>query len=201
MHRLYFHIVWTTRDREPLISAEVATFLCSFLRAIAVQERVRILEIGMVTTHVHILARTNPMTDLSRLLQRLKGSSAAVANKERHAPQNAPLRWAKGYSLHTIGSRQVIAVRDYLRKQSAHHPQHAIAGWRGDDPEYERFGTDEWRSEERSGLRVGAMKAERSPPVYESAESRVYSRPSRRSARGDVTRTPPAQVPHPRAAS
>ncbi|HUL50048.1 MAG TPA: IS200/IS605 family transposase [Gemmatimonadales bacterium] len=154
MHRLYYHIVWTTRQRQPLINATVASFLCRFFRAIAAQERVRILEIGIVATHVHVLVRAHPMTDLSRLLQRLKGSSAAVANKERHAPLERPLRWAKGYSLQTIGSRQVIGLRDYLRKQPLHHPQQAIPDWRGDDPEYERVGADEWRSEERSGLRV-----------------------------------------------
>ncbi len=46
-HRLYYHLVWTTKDREPLIDASVARFLCKFLRAIAVEERGRVLEIGM----------------------------------------------------------------------------------------------------------------------------------------------------------
>ena len=47
-HRLYFHVVWTTRDREPLIDARYAVFLSRFLRAVARQERSQILEIGLV---------------------------------------------------------------------------------------------------------------------------------------------------------
>jgi putative transposase len=149
IHRLYCHIVWTTRDREPSIDVGLARFLCKFLRQVAHEERARLLEIGMVRTHVHVLARVHPMTDLSRLLQRLKGASAAVAGKEHHSTESNRLRWAKGYSIHSVSTRNVAAVREYLRQQPAHHPGEAIPGWPGDEPEYESAGQDEWRSETR----------------------------------------------------
>ena len=63
-HRIYFHIVWTTRHRAPLLDAGLARFLCRFLRQVARDERAHILEIGMVTTHLHLLARAHPMTNL-----------------------------------------------------------------------------------------------------------------------------------------
>jgi REP element-mobilizing transposase RayT len=149
IHRLYCHVVWTTRNREPLIDAGLARFLCDFLRGVARQERAKILEIGMVTTHVHLLLRNHPTTDLSRLLQRLKGGSAAIAGKEAHSTDGNLLRWAKGYSIHSVGPRQLAAVRTYLRAQPAHHPDQVIPGWGGDEPEYDSSGTDEWRSELR----------------------------------------------------
>ncbi len=31
-HRLYVHLVWTTRGRERLIDPDLARFLCRFLR-------------------------------------------------------------------------------------------------------------------------------------------------------------------------
>src|SRR5690242_13035480 len=83
--RIYCHIVWTTRDRAALIDAGLARFLCGFLRGVATQEGARVLEIGMVQTHVHLLVRIRPTTNISRLLQRLKGGSAAIAGKERHS--------------------------------------------------------------------------------------------------------------------
>src|SRR5437867_7788935 len=147
--RIYCHIVWTTRDRVPLIDAGLAQFLCSFLRAVATQENARILEIGMVRTHVHLLVRTHPTTDLAHLLQRLKGGSAAIAGKERHSTEGNRLRWAKGYSIHSVSPRGVAAAREYLRAQPVHHPDQAIPGWSGDQPEYEGAGLDEWRSEIR----------------------------------------------------
>ena len=147
--RIYCHVVWTTRHRQPLIDTGSARFLCDFLRAVAAQERARILEIGMVRTHVHLLVRIHPTTALSRLLQRLKGGSAAIAGKERHATAGNHLRWAKGYSIHSVSPRSLAAVREYLRAQPLRHPEVAIPGWTGDEPEYEQAGQDEWRSELR----------------------------------------------------
>jgi putative transposase len=149
IHRLYCHIVWTTRGRERLIDAGLARFLCAFLRGVAGQERTQILEIGMVRTHVHLLVRLHPTTRLDRLLQRLKGGSAAIAGKERHSTEGHQLRWAKGYSIHSVSARSVAAVRDYLRAQPRRHPDAVIPGWSGDQPEYEVAGQDEWRSELR----------------------------------------------------
>lgn len=149
LDRIYFHVVWTTRDRLPLIDAGLARFLCGFLRAVAIQENARILEIGMVRTHVHLLVRARPTTNLSRLLQRLKGGSAAIAGKERHSTDGNCLRWARGYSIHSVNPRGIPAAREYLRAQGKHHPDEVVPGWLGDVPEYEISGLDEWRSEPR----------------------------------------------------
>jgi len=149
IHRLYCHVVWTTRQRAPVIDAGLARFLCRFLRSVAQQERCRILEIGMVTTHVHLLIRVHPTTNLSRLLQRLKGGSAAIAGKERRSTSGHTLRWAKGYSIHSVSARVIGTVRAYLRAQPTRHPSEAIRGWTGDNPEYDRSTQEEWMSEQR----------------------------------------------------
>jgi len=149
IHRVYCHVVWTTRNRAPIIDSGLARFLSGFLRAVARQERARILEIGLVATHIHLLLRVHPTTNLSRLLQRLKGGSAAIAGKERHSSAGNTLRWAKGYSIHSVSARALATVREYLRAQPLHHPNDVIADWKGDEPEYEAVGQDEWRSELR----------------------------------------------------
>src|SRR3990172_8448354 len=108
-HRLYLHIVWTTRDRRALIEAGLATYLCRFFRGVAGQERARVLEVGMVSTHVHLLVRVHPTTNLTRLLQRLKGGSSMLANRERRALPGAELKWAKGYSTRSVSQRALPA--------------------------------------------------------------------------------------------
>ena len=134
-HRLYVHLVWTTRDRLPLLNAELAQFLPPLLRNIARQEKVHILELGMVATHVHVLVRLHPTTRISRLLQRLKGGSARLANDQLHLTGANRLRWDAGYSIHSISPRSIDRVREYLRRQADHHPEARIEGWPGDTPE------------------------------------------------------------------
>ena len=154
MDRMYCQIVWTTRQRASLIDAGLAAFLCRYLRAVGSQEHVRILQIGMVSTHLHLLVRLRPTTDVSHLLQRFKGGSAAVAGKERHSTDGHVLRWAKGYSIHSISPRDVAPVRAYVHGQPTHHPELAIPGWDGDPGEFEAAGDDEWRSEMRRSGRA-----------------------------------------------
>ncbi len=128
-HQLYYHIVWTTRGRRPTINRDVADFLDRLLRSIARQERAAVLELGMVSTHVHLLIRGHPMTAIPRLLQRLKGASAALAGPTLKLPQQSQLRWAPGYTIQTISPRVLDTVRDYVRDQARRHPDEAIAGW------------------------------------------------------------------------
>ncbi|HEU4699556.1 MAG TPA: transposase [Gemmatimonadales bacterium] len=126
--RIYFHIVWTTRGREPLINLRTAEFLVRHLCHVAQEERARVLEVGIVATHLHVLVTLAPMTQLPRLLQRWKGASVYLANREGLAAPHE-LRWADGYTAETVSPRQLDRVRAYLRGQSEHHPRDAIPGW------------------------------------------------------------------------
>ncbi|MBA2290921.1 MAG: IS200/IS605 family transposase [Gemmatimonadales bacterium] len=126
LHELYSHIVWTTRWRAPLINAEAACFLASVLPTIAAAERTTILEIGIVSTHLHLLVRLHPTTSIPRLLQRMKGGTAASTNQQRLT--TLELRWAKGYSIHSVGKRALERTAEYVRTQHLHHPHEAIRG-------------------------------------------------------------------------
>jgi len=126
--RLYVHVVWTTRDRQPLIDAPVAAFLAAKLPMIVRQERGSLLEIGIVSTHVHLLLRIHPTTGIPRLLQRMKGGTAAgaIAVRDRSL---SPLRWAKGYSISSVSEQALDRVGAYVREQHLRHPGEAIEGW------------------------------------------------------------------------
>jgi REP element-mobilizing transposase RayT len=129
LHQLYYHIVWTTRDRRPLINRQIAIFLDRILRSLAHQERAYVLELGMVSTHVHLLIRAHPMTAIPRLMQRLKGASSAIAGKELLLPTEHQLRWAQGYTIQSVSRDAVDTVREYVRNQAMRHPHEVIAGW------------------------------------------------------------------------
>jgi putative transposase len=128
-HQVFVHLVWTTRDRAAIIDARLAVFLDPFVRRIALAERAEVLEVGIVQTHVHLLMRIGPATQLRRLVQRLKGGSAYLASAEGHARRGDGLRWAKGYSIHSVSPRALEIVREYVRHQADNHPTEAILGW------------------------------------------------------------------------
>ena len=125
-HKILLHITWTTRERKALIGAEDALILRRLLPAIARQERAKVVELGIVRTHVHVLVQVHPTTSIPTLMQRLKGGSSVLANRERNGSSGSPLRWAKGYNIDSVSTRNFERVRAYIRDQPRHHPDEAI---------------------------------------------------------------------------
>jgi len=127
-HRLHVHLVWTTRDRAPSLDVVRAVYLSEHLPIIARQERARVLALGIVATHVHLLMRLHPTTDIPRLLQRMKGGTAYGINAATPAAGRA-LKWAKGYSITSVSPGGLDRVLAYVRMQHLRHPTEVIAGW------------------------------------------------------------------------
>jgi REP element-mobilizing transposase RayT len=123
--RLYVHLTWTTLRRHPLLNPDVARFLDRFLRQEAARHGARVLELGIVSNHVHVIVQLPAVIDIPRLVQGLKGASARIANRDGLMPR-ARLRWADGYDLRSVGVRQLAAARRYVRMQAEHHPDLAI---------------------------------------------------------------------------
>jgi REP element-mobilizing transposase RayT len=163
-HRIYCHIVWRTKGNAEVIDADLARFLCRFFRAAARREQARVLEIGLVRDHVHMVVRAHPGASVSRLVQRCKGGSSYLAGKERTTAPGAVLRWAKGYTVESVSPRALTAARAYVRGQPSHHPALAIPGWEGDTPQYDATGLDEWVGPERFRVRGSPTKREPDAP-------------------------------------
>ena len=118
--RIYAHLSWTTWARLPLIEESVADFLLRFLLAEAKRHGTRVIEIGVVPNHVHLLLQLPPAYDVPRLVQGLKGASARLANRDGFS-QNNSLRWETGYDLRSVGIKQLPQVAHYVRLRELKH--------------------------------------------------------------------------------
>ena len=118
--RIYAHLSWTTWARLPLIDEVVAAFLLRFLLAEAKRHGARVVEIGVVSDHIHLLLELPAAYDVPRLVQGLKGASARLANRDG-VSRNKSLRWEAGYDLRSVGLRQLPQVAAYVRDQEIKH--------------------------------------------------------------------------------
>ena len=124
-HQLFFHITWSTFDRRPMIDPPTRAFLDEFLRRSAIKERVEVIELAILATHVHIVIRSTPRIDLSRLVQIMKGGSSYAGSR---VPGNKlGLRWTREYSATTVSPRLLPEAVRYLQKQNARHPMERIS--------------------------------------------------------------------------
>ena len=85
--RLYGMLTWTTSRRLPLIHDKLAEFLRRVLPEIARRHETRIVEIGIVRNHVHLILELSSRPDIPRLVQGLKGASARIANRDGYMPR------------------------------------------------------------------------------------------------------------------
>ena len=78
--RLFYRLVWATKERRPLIDAVVATAVVRSLRATCDEPGVRVFAIGMMPDHVHVAVSIPPRLALADFVRRLKGASSYAAN-------------------------------------------------------------------------------------------------------------------------
>ena len=108
-----------------MIGKHVARFLGRFLPAEAQRQGARVIALGMVNDHVHVLLEVPSRWDIPRVVQGFKGASSHAVNADATISTTG-LRWAAGYDARTVGPGQVARVSDYVRNQPAHHPDRAI---------------------------------------------------------------------------
>lgn len=123
-HRIYFHLTWSTFRRQPMIDGPTRAFLDQYFRRVALTERVEILGLSFLRTHVHLLLRSGPTVDLARLVRLLKGGSSYAASRQ---PDNVlGLRWNREYSVTTVSPRMLSKALQYLQHQDQRHPTEVI---------------------------------------------------------------------------
>jgi len=117
---LLYHVVFSTKKREPLIHLASKQHLYQYLAGIIKQKGGLPVLINGTADHVHILAFLPKHISLSDMLQTLKGSSSFWYNKEL-AGNGRHLYWQEGYSIFTVSPAHLDHVKKYIFNQEQHH--------------------------------------------------------------------------------
>ena len=116
---LLFHMVFSTKRREPLIQPQFRDDLYSYMGGIIRGEGGVLIEAGGVSDHVHLLARLKPIHSVSDFLKIVKSKSSKWVNDKKLIPEN--FHWQTGYGAFTVSVSQLPNVIKYIRNQESHH--------------------------------------------------------------------------------
>jgi len=116
---LLFHIVFSTKGRQPLIRSGMRDELYAYIGGIIRGERGTLLEIGGMPDHIHLLVRLKADVSVADMLRRIKSHSSKWANERPE--RNMRFQWQTGYSAFTVSESQAATVRRYIREQEPHH--------------------------------------------------------------------------------
>jgi putative transposase len=114
------HLVFSTKDRAPLISKEMRPRLHAYMAEVARSLGCIAYRVGGVADHVH-LALTLPRTlTQSDLVKELKTTSNHWLEKQDRATYS-DFSWQRGYGLFSIGKSQLTDLVSYIEDQESHH--------------------------------------------------------------------------------
>jgi len=119
--RLFYHVVWGTKGREPLIGDWFASALYQRVADKAVQLDAIVHAVNGTEDHIHLAASIPPAMALAEMVRQVKGSSSHFINHELDLP--VPFAWQAEYGVVSIGQKQLSTVVEYIKGQKQHHTQ------------------------------------------------------------------------------
>lgn len=114
---LHFHLVFSTKDRLPLIKTDWRSRLHSYMGGIVKGLEGVPLAIGGIDDHIHLLVGLKSKHRLDYFLRDLKADSSAWVHRELQKK----FEWQKGYSAFTISPSSIEGVKKYILNQEKHH--------------------------------------------------------------------------------
>jgi REP element-mobilizing transposase RayT len=115
----WFHCVFSTKERRPLITPPLRERLWPFLGGIARQNRMKALEIGGTLDHVHILVSVPATLSIAQGLRLLKGASSKWVHET--FPEHRRFRWQEKYGAFSVSVSQLDKAIRYIQGQEQPH--------------------------------------------------------------------------------
>ena len=116
---LAYHVIFSTKNREPLIVPQIRDELFRYMGGIVKGEGGILLQIGGMPDHVHMVIKLKPAHRLSETMQQVKGSSSKWVNEQKRL--SGRFAWQTGYGAFTVSESQIPAVIQYVKEQEKHH--------------------------------------------------------------------------------
>jgi len=118
-HDICLHIVWHTKNDEPLLKGAPERAVHEFLRRRCAQTKgVFLHAIGGTETHIHLALSIEPFVSISDLTGDLKGASSRVINRQKGFKA---LYWQRGFGVVSFGRKNLPFVAEYIANQKEHH--------------------------------------------------------------------------------
>lgn len=116
---LLYHIVFSTKDRRPLITEAHQPRLYEYIGGGIRSQGGIALEINGIEDHVHVLAKLRQDKALSDVIRDLKANASGWLHDV--FPELKQFAWQNGYGAFTVSASQAESVRRYIANQKAHH--------------------------------------------------------------------------------
>src|SRR6266436_6019727 len=117
--RCWLHLIWTTLDREPMLTKPAAAKASRFLAEYSHDKNIYMKINFFNADHVHSLIDLPTNKTIEEVVQLLKGSSSRWINKNRML--RGRFSWGRGYGAFSVSNSNADQVAAYIADQEEHH--------------------------------------------------------------------------------
>jgi len=117
--QIHIHAVFAVQNRVSCIQKSWQERLNKYIIAIIQKHGHKVLSIGGMPDHIHIMFGFRPTQALSALMQEVKRDSSEWVNKENLVMGR--FSWQEGYGAFSYAKSQISAVCNYIETQEQHH--------------------------------------------------------------------------------
>ena len=117
--KLVVHLIFSTKNRAPLLLREVCDDLHAYLVGILRENGSPAILIGSAPDHVHILFVLSKTVPLAKAVEEVKKSSSKWLKTK--GPEFAEFSWQSGYGGFSVSQSSIDSVKRYIAGQAEHH--------------------------------------------------------------------------------
>jgi len=123
--QIHIHAIFAVQNRLSLIQKQWQDELYKYITGIITNNGHKLLQIGGMPDHVHVLFGMRPTQSLSDLMKKTKESSSLWINQNRLVL--GKFSWQEGYGAFSYGKSQIDDVVKYIQRQEYHHKKRNFA--------------------------------------------------------------------------
>lgn len=116
---LLYHIIFSTKDRIPLITNDFREELYKYMGGIIRGEKGILISIGGMPDHIHLAAKFKAGISVSDMLRKIKANSSKWANEKLN--NRSKFGWQNGFGAFTVSESQLDTLLHYIERQEEHH--------------------------------------------------------------------------------
>ncbi|HUR99044.1 MAG TPA: IS200/IS605 family transposase [Pyrinomonadaceae bacterium] len=117
--QIYIQAIFAVKHRRSLIQREWKEELFKYIAGIFRNKDQKLIAIGGVEDHIHLLFGLKPNIAISDLVRDVKSDSTEFINKKGFVAEK--FYWQEGFGAFSYSRSQLDAVGKYVLDQEAHH--------------------------------------------------------------------------------
>ncbi len=119
--QLFYHLIWSTKNRQPLLTRTIEDHVHGYLVSKAVGLRGVVYAIDGIEDHVHMVVSVPPAISVAKFVGQIKGVASTKINKS--GISSVRFEWQDEYGAFSFDAKRLPNYIAYVEHQKEHHAQ------------------------------------------------------------------------------